>query len=418
MRYRTRVLALLFLLSIITYIDRVCIGVASPRMQEELGIPPGRWGLVLGAFAIAYAAFELPSGALGDRIGPRKVLMRIVLWWSVFTSLTGAATGYVQLLIFRCLFGAGEAGAYPNTSGALARWFPARERGRAQGAIWMASRLGGALSPLIVVPVQLRYGWRASFWIFGCMGVVWAAVWYWWFRDNPAEKRGITSTELEEIRRGGAGGQPHHKLPLKTILTSGNLWLMMAMYYTYCYASFFYLSWMPTYLVKGRGFSEHDMAWLATLPFILGCFATMLGGWASDAAVGRFGLRGGRRLCAAGGLTASAIFTIAAAATANNIVAVVLLALGYAGSDFMLPTAWAVCLDIGKKYAGAVTGAMNTAGQAGSFTTAALFGFLVERFHSYNLPLVPMSLLTLLSALLWLKIDPERQLAPERAEAR
>jgi MFS transporter, ACS family, glucarate transporter len=418
MRYRRRVLALLFFLSIITYIDRVCIGVASPRMQEELGIPPSQWGLVLGAFALSYAAFELPSGAMGDRIGPRKVLTRIVLWWSVFTSLTGTATSYLQLLTCRFLFGAGEAGAYPNTSGAIARWFPAAERGRAQGAIWMASRLGGALSPLIVVPIQARYGWRTSFWVFGCVGLVWAAVWYWWFRDNPAEKSGVTPAEMEEIRSGGAVDHVHHKLPLGTLLSSGNMWLIMAMYFTYCYASFFYLSWMPTYLIKGRGFSERDMAWFATMPFILGCFSTMLGGWASDAAVARFGLKWGRRVCAVGGLTASAIFTIAAAVTEHKVLAVILLALGYAGSDFMLPTAWALCLDIGKKYAGAVTGAMNTAGQAGSFTTAALFGFLVERFHSYNLPLVPMSLLTLVSAILWLKIDPTKQLVPEPIEPR
>jgi len=418
MRYRHRVLALLFFLSVVTYIDRVCIGVASPRMQEELGITPSKWGLVLGAFAISYAAFELPSGALGDRIGPRKVLMRIVLWWSAFTSLTGAATSYLHLLVCRFLFGAGEAGAYPNSSGAIARWFPAHERGRAQGVVWMASRVGGVISPLVVVPIQAHFGWRVAFWVFGALGLVWAVVWFWWFRDNPAEKPGVTSAEMEEIRAGGAAVQVHHKVPLGKLLSSGNLWLIMAMYFTYCYASFFYLSWMPTYLVKGRGFSEADMAWFATLPFILGGTANFFGGWASDVAVRRVGLKWGRRVCAAGGLTASAIFTIAAALTTDKIWAVVFLALGYAGSDFMLPTAWALCLDIGKKYAGSVTGAMNTAGQLGSFTTASLFGFLVERFHSYNLPLVPMSLLTLVSAILWLKIDATRQLVPEPAEPR
>src|SRR5512137_646667 len=195
MRYRNRVLTLLFFLSIITYIDRVCIGVASPRMQEELGITPSKWGLVLGAFAISYAAFELPSGALGDRIGPRKVLMRIVLWWSAFTSLTGAATSYIHLLVCRFLFGAGEAGAYPNSSCAIAQWFPFAERARAQGGVWMASRLGGAIAPLIVVPLQAQLGWRNVFYIFGAIGVVWAAGWYLWFRDRPEQKRGVNASE-------------------------------------------------------------------------------------------------------------------------------------------------------------------------------------------------------------------------------
>src|SRR5229473_201412 len=146
MRYRHRVLLLLFLLSIITYLDRVCIAVAGPRMQADLGIGPEWWGWVVGVFAISYAAFEIPSGSMGDRIGPRKVLTRIVLWWSAFTTLTGFAAN-VQM----------------------------------------------------VVPIRARYGWRASFYVFGVLGVVWAAVWYRWYRDRPAQMAAVCKAELEEI---------------------------------------------------------------------------------------------------------------------------------------------------------------------------------------------------------------------------
>ena len=166
MKYRNRVLGLVSLLIVITYLDRVCISVAGPRIQDSLHIGPVAWGWVSGIFTFAYAAFEIPSGVLGDRIGPRRVLTRIVLWWSAFTSITGLVTGYFSLLVTRLLFGVGEAGAFPNTSIVVARWFPAPERGRAFGIILAAAQMGGAISPLLVVPIQIRYGWRASFYMF------------------------------------------------------------------------------------------------------------------------------------------------------------------------------------------------------------------------------------------------------------
>ena len=412
MRYRQRVLGMLFLLSIVTYIDRVCISVAGPRMQSELGISPEQWGWVVGMFALAYAAFEIPTGSMGDRIGPRKVLTRIVLWWSAFTSLTGAVSSYIALLGTRFLFGAGEAGAYPNESASISRWFPSAERGRAHGVVWMASRIGGILSPVLVVPIQARYGWRMSFYVFGVLGVIWAAAWFAWFRDNPAEKKAVTKRELEEI---GPPAASHKTLPWGQVLRRPNLWWIMVMYHTYCWGSFFYLSWLHTFLVKGRGFSEAEIAAYSWLPFAFGGTANFLGGFVSDRLVRRWGLKWGRRAVGLSGLAASALFITATMTTQDKIASVVFLALGYAGSDFMLPVAWAVCLDVGRNYAGAVTGAMNTAGQIGSFLTSVAFGYLVSAFGSYDAPLVPMAVMTAISALLWLKIDPSVELVPEQA---
>jgi MFS family permease len=411
MKYRHRVLTLLFLLSIITYIDRVCISVAGPRIQADLGITPDQWGWVVGVFAIAYAAFEIPSGAMGDRIGPRKVLTRIVLWWSAFTSLTGVAWNYFVLLPIRFLFGMGEAGAYPNSSASISRWFPMAERARAHGLVWMASRVGGALSPFLVIPIQKQWGWRASFFCFGFLGVIWAMVWYRWYRDSPREKPGVTGAEHDEI--GDIEARVRHGLPWGIALRSGNLWAIMLMYFTYCYGSFFFLSWLHTYLVKGRGYTE-DALLLSTLPFVLGALANCAGGFASDALVRRIGLKWGRRTIGITGLTCAAVFTVAAMVTTAKIPALILLALSYAGSDFMLPTAWAVCLDVGRKYAGAVTGTMNTAGQIGSFVSSVAFGYLVKYSHSYDFPLIPMTVMLSISALLWLKIDPTKELIPER----
>ncbi|MGH9659847.1 MAG: MFS transporter, partial [Bryobacteraceae bacterium] len=224
MKYRHRVLLLLFFLSIITYLDRVCIAVAGPRMQSELDISPEQWGWVVGVFALSYAAFEIPSGSMGDRIGPRKVLTRIVVCWSAFTALTGRARTYLFLLPVRFLFGAGEAGAYPNSSSSIARWFPVVERARAHGIVWMASRVGGAISPLLVLPIQRAYGWRMPFFVFGAAGVGWAAIWYAWYRDRPSEKPGVTRAEMDEIGSAPAGA--HHSLPWGTALRSVNLWTL------------------------------------------------------------------------------------------------------------------------------------------------------------------------------------------------
>ncbi len=412
MRYRYRVLGMLFLLSIITYLDRMCISVAGPRMQSDLDISPERWGWVVGAFTLSYALFEIPSGALGDRVGQRRLLTRIVLWWSAFTSLTGAVSNYFVMLATRFLFGAGEAGAYPNSSGSIARWFPTGQRARAQAVVWMASRVGGALSPLIVVPIQQHYGWRASFWAFGGIGLIWAAVWYAWYRDFPSEKRGVSQKELDEIGTAGVRSA-HEKLPWRKVLSRPNLWYIMLMYHTYCWGSYFYVSWLHTYLQKGRGFSENQMALWSTLPFIIGACGNLFGGTMSDLLVRKYGLKIGRRAVGATGLGLAACFMYLTALTSNNSAAALFLAVGYGCMDCMMPVGWSVCLDVGGRYAGAVSGAMNTGGQAGSFLSAVAFGYVVQATGSYNVPLFGMAAMLVVSALLFLKIDPTQPLVKE-----
>jgi MFS family permease len=411
MRYRYGVLALLFCLSIITYVDRVCISVAGPRMQEELGLGPDKWGWVVGAFTISYALFEIPSGAMADKIGARKVLTRIVLWWSAFTSLTGLVSSFPMLLLTRFAFGAGEAGAYPGSASSVSRWFPAGQRSFATGVVWMASRLGGALSPLIVIPLQQTYGWRMSFYVFGAIGVVWCAIWWTWYRDRPSLKKGVSEREIresEEVR-----GEEHHGLPWGIALRNRNFWIILAMYHTYCWGSYFYLSWLHTFLQKGRGYTESEVFSLSWLPFVAGAIGNLTGGASSDYLIGRIGRKRARRTVGSLGLLLSAGFMLAAALTPGKVSAIVFLSLGYFSMDCMLPVAWAVCLDVGRKYAGAVSGSMNMAGQLGSFLSSLAFGYLVKFFGDYNLPLIPFSGMLALSAFLFTRINPEQQLIPE-----
>lgn len=410
MRPRLLVLALLSLLSVITYVDRVCISVAGKAIQEELGLSLEQWGWVLGAFVLSYGLFEIPSGAMGDRLGPRRVLTRIVVWWSVFTALTGLARNFWQLVAVRFLFGAGEAGAFPNSSCAISRWFPAAERARAQGVVWMASRLGGALSPLLVIPIQRAFGWRTAFFVFGAAGLVWAAAWHLWFRDRPAERssRGVAG---QTVAGGTAQAAHPSDFSWSRALRDPNLRWIMLMYHANAWCGFFFLTWLHLFLQNGRGYTTGDLVTLSWLPFVLGAAANLAGGVASDRLVGRLGLKWGRRLIGVAAYGLTALLLTAALFATGKVTTVLLLALAYAASDFALPAAWAVCLDVGRDHAGSVTGAMNMAGQVGSFLTTVLFGYLVSHFGSYDAPLVPIACMSLVAAFAWLRIDAGRPLA-------
>jgi len=410
MKYQHRVLGMLSLLSVITYLDRVCIAVAGPRMQDALHISPQAWGWVTSVFFLSYGIFEVPTGALGDRIGPRLVLTRIVAWWSVFTSLTGLASNYYILLVVRFCFGAGEAGAYPNASTVIGRWIPPAKRTQAWGVVWMTSQVGAALSPLLVVPLQAHYGWRASFFVFGLLGLAWSVAWYTWFRDSPHEKAGVTEEELREI--GDVPGLQHRGLPWARALRIPALWRIAAIGVCYVYPFGFFQAWLQTYLVKGRGFTEAALA-LSSLTYAVGAGANLLGGITGDRMVKRYGLRAARRCIGAVGCCAAALFFIAAIYAPGGRQALLFLSLAYGCILFQQPSLCALCLDLGRKNAGAVFGFMNTACSFATGASSIAFGYFVGHFHNYNMPFVPMVALLCLGALLWWQVDPTRELFPE-----
>jgi MFS family permease len=414
MRIRYGVLGLLVLLSIITYMDRVCVSVAGTTIQKDLGISTEEWGWVMAVFYLSYGLFEIPSGALGDRYGQRRILTRIVVWWSAFTALTGLMTNYFALLAIRFLFGAGEAGAYPNAAGCVGRWFPQAERARAQGAIWAASRIGGALTPIILVPLMATVGWRGAFGLFGAVGLVWVVVWYVWYRDDPATHPSVTPQEKAEIFASeGPTAHAHAGAPWGQLLRSRQLWLIMAMYWFYVWGAIFYMTWLSVYLIKGRGADESDLKSYAALPFLLGAAGNLMGGYLSDALTRRYGPGIGRRLLGAGCLAVSATLLAAAASTTEMTAAVVMLAVGFGAMDGMLPAAWALCLDIGGRHAGLVSGAMNSAGQFAGFLCAVLYGYAVTWTGSYDTPLYLIAAMVFVSAGLFLAIDPVRPIVSE-----
>ena len=398
MKVRHRVLGFLSLLSVITYLDRVCISVAGPRMQEALSLDPQQWGWVTGVFTLAYALFEIPSGSLGDRFGPRRVLTRIVLWWSAFTSLTGVVSSFIPLVLVRFAFGMGEAGAYPNIGVCIARWFPLRERATAWGVVLMAAQIGGALAPFLVVPIQQAYGWRASFWAFGFLGVLWAAAWYVWFRDSPKEKPGIPAHEIAESESVIA---PTHALPWSTALRSRNLWAVVGMAGCVGYSMSFFQSWLGTYLVKARGFTEAGLLF-AALPFIVGAVANIAGGFTGDTLVRKLGLMQGRRTMILAGYAGATVFLTVGMLISEKHASLVALSVAYGGIAFAQPALMGVCLDIGGKFGGAITGAMNTVAYCGAFLSSVIYGYLVAGY-GYTVPFFPMiALMGTATALGWL----------------
>ena len=402
MKYRHRALTLLATLSVLTYLDRVCISVAGPRIQTELSLSPQDWGLVTGAFAIAYALFEVPSGYLGDRFGARAMLARIVLWWSAFTTLTGFVSKLWSLVIIRFFFGAGEAGAYPTASTSVFRWFPEAERGRAFGVIFLSSQLGGAIAPLLIVPLQVHFGWRASFYVFGVLGVVWASVWWRWYRNDPHEKTGMTDQERAEI--GPPPDEPPRAFPWHAIGANKSVWAIMGATFGYLYSYYFFLFWLPTYMMRARGFTEAETK-LSALPFVLGALSNLTGGYARDAAVRRWGPTWGSRAVGIAGLVTASVSAFAAFISVNKYVALMWLAFCYGGITFQQPTVWATCVDIGKRYAGAVAGCMNTAGGMGGLASSLIFGYVVQRTGSYDAVLLSMAGMLILGAGLWLRTD-------------
>lgn len=407
---RALVLALLFLLSVITYVDRVCIAVAGPRIQSEMAITPQGWGWIVGAFTLGYALFEIPTGSWADRAGARRVLTRIVLWWSLFTAATGMVNGFAALLVVRFLFGAGEAGAYPAAASAVSRWFPRAERSRAAGVVWMASRIGATISPLVVVPLQRAWGWRASFFAFAGAGVVWSAAWWLWFRDRPRDKRGVPPSEIELVER-ETDAPSHAPVAWRSLVRRRDFWTLLALYHAYCWGAYFYFSWLHTYLQKGRGMSEDSMRLWSSLPFLVGAAANLVGGAASDALVRRRGLRFGRRVVGTVGLCIGAACLLGVGLTRNATTAAVLLCIGLGGMDAFLPVAWAVALDVGGARGGAITGAMNMAGQLGATVSSIAFGYFVSWFGGYDAAVLPLAGMVLIAAALFATVDPTRPMA-------
>lgn len=394
----------------ITYMDRVVISSAVPSIREEFGFSLATMGGILAAFRWGYALFQIPGGWLGDRFGPRRALTAIVIWWSVFTSLTAAAWGDVSMRAFRFFFGVGEAGAFPIATRSLSRWILPTERGYAQGITHAGSRIGATLTPPIVVWLIASYGWRMPFFVFGALGLLWASVWFWYYRDTPEEHGSVNTAELELIRGAGNAARKREgkSVPWNAILSSRNLWVLCLMYFCYGYCLSVYLDWFPTYLNSHRGFNLKQMALYVSLTLFAGTVGDLLGGWISDRIGHRTGdLRFARKVVAMSGFLMAAAGIIPATLTADPTLSVVFSCFAVFGLELTVGVSWAVPLDIGGDYAGSVSSVMNTFGNIGGAISPTVLAYLVEAY-GWNQPFLVAAVMCVIGAMLFWRIDASK----------
>jgi MFS transporter, ACS family, glucarate transporter len=394
----------------ITYLDRACISVLKGSIAADLKLNDLQMGYVFSAFALAYAIFEIPTAWWADRAGTRRVLTRIVCWWSGFTIATAAAFSYSSLLVIRFLFGAGEAGAWPSVARTFSRWIPRRERGRVQGIFFAGAHLGGGVTPMIVLWLMGLMSWRMIFLLFGTLGLAWATLWYAWFRDDPSEQRRVNPAELRLIVAERLGGVTHEASwsYWKRLFGHRNMLPLCMMYFPNSFAFYFCITWLPTYLKEKHGLEAASLGLFAGLPLLLSVFGDIFGGLATDWAVARFGLRWGRvGVGGAAYLVAGMAMLISGSLTTPSAAAG-MIAVATAASMFTLGAAWGTCIDIGGNHSGVVSAAMNTSGQIGALICPVLVIHLVHRFADWNAPVYLMGILFLVGAVSWFFVDPRK----------
>ncbi|MBI3801729.1 MAG: MFS transporter [Deltaproteobacteria bacterium] len=419
-RTRWLIVALIFCMGVLMFIDRVNISIAAKYIMPEYGLSEVQMGWIFSAFVLGYAILQVPGGWLGDSVGPRRVLAGAILWWSVFTAVTAVAgelflTALVGVVgsftIVRVLIGIGEAAGPPNYNRLVANWVAPEERGLAMGIAASGSAFGAALTPPLIVWIMVTLGWRAAFYLAGGVGIFLALFCYWFATDRPADHSWVNAAELRYITRGLAPAarqtQSPRPVPWKALLGRSDLWFLTASYFTLGYIIYIYFSWFYLYLVNVRGFSVLSGGWYSTAPFLAGAITSPLGGWLSDSVSRRFGKRAGRCGIGIGGLVLTAGLIWAGAAAADPYRAIVLLALGSASLFLTAAAYWASTMDLASSYAGTVSGFMNMGGNLGGALSPTLTPFLAQRF-GWESALYVAAALALLGALFWLGVHPER----------
>ena len=371
----------------------------------------------------------MPTGWLGDRLGPRRVLFRIVVCWSLFTMLTGliwrfeldlgfALFGsFGLLLVVRFLFGIGEAGAYPNSAKLLRNWFPYRQRGMAQGMMWAFSRFGGAATPMLILVLGQLVGWRGVFLAFGFVGVVWAIFFRRHLRDTPAHDPRVNEAERRWIDQDTKPG-PRAPISWRTMLSSPTLWLLAGMYFFSNAGGCFFITWDQQYHEEVLHLSGTGLTLATTAPLFCGGIACLAGGFSTDALVRVLGRRWGRTLQGMVAYALSAGFFLAALLVRHPTITVILLCAASFSKDLAMSVSWATCLDVGHRYSGSVSGFMNMVGNLGSAVVSPLVAYLARGAGAggWNAALVVSAVSLGMAAFAWLLIDPTRTIVYSPAD--
>ena len=402
-------------LAVITYIDRVALSFAAPFISKDLGLDSRHMGLAFTAFGVAYAAFEIPGGYLGDRLGPRSVLMRIVLWWSFFTAATGSTFNFLSIVTTQFLFGVGEAGCFPNLTKTFTTWLPAKERVRAQGIMWLSARWGGAFTPPLVAIVMGMVGWRHTFQLFGGLGVIWAVIFYRWYRNNPLDNPKLNEAERELVRTASANARPHGDVPWGKFVASRQVWMICLQYFCLSYGWYFYITWLPTYLKEARHLDVKSVAIFGIAPLFMGGLGNLASVFIASRLAPWIGsMSQTRRIMAYIGFTGASMFLLLSTRMNDPRMAMLCIGLASFSNDLVMPGAWAACMDVGGKHAGSLSGMMNMSGNIGGFLCPAAIGYILYwSDNNWNLTFYVSAAIYLMGIVCWKFLDPATPLEAE-----
>jgi len=409
-RARYVVISFALTLAIIAYIQRVAISQAAGPISEDLGLSKSQMGMIFGAFGLSYALFEVPMGALGDKLGVRRVLAQIVIVWSAFTALTGAAWNLTSMWVIRFLFGAGEAGAFPNLTRMLSTWLPRGERVRAQALMWACTRWGGAVTPPLALMAISAFGWRWSFALFGVVGAIWVILFLSWFKNDPAEHRGVNAAELKLLEGARQLGSEGHEGSWLSLFIKPEVSVLVVQYFFFSFVWYFYVTWLPTYLREAWHLTVAQAAGYSVLPLLFGGFGSLISGLLP--------IRIPRRVIAFLGFASTAGLLFAVTQMQSVALAMTCMALASFCSDLTMPISWNTCAEIGRRYTATVAATMNMFANFAGFVAPVLSGFIIERYEGdWNVLLHIMAGAACISAACWLYLDPDK-IALRNADAR
>jgi ACS family glucarate transporter-like MFS transporter len=431
----------LFVLSAVSYLDRVNISIAGGSIADAYHLTDVQLGKVFSAMLVGYALFQTAGGRLADRFGPRWVLAAGVIWWGIFTALTALVPANISGALFffvavRFLLGAGEAVIYPSANQFIARWIPVRERGIANGWIFAGVGAGAGLTPPLVTYLMIHYGWRSSFWACSLIGFLAGGVWLVIARDTPAEHPRVSPAELNTIESGltsvwaakastgkasltqaghaSAADVPPALVPWKRVVQSKDVWAVTVSYFCYGYVAWIFFSWFYRYLAKVRGLDLKTSAFYSMLPFLAMLVSCLLGGMLNDRLTKWKGPRLGRCFLAVFAIALAGVFIALGSQVRSARLASVVLA-GGAGALYLSQSSfWSLTADIAGPASGAVSGFMNTGCQIGAAITASLTPWIAARF-GWTASFLVAAALCFVGAASWLVVNPERSLVPAQS---